>query len=304
MYCLEGKSTYVSPTLNLSDSRERPCADQEPILDNVAFCLLSWKAHATLRHTLTSFAKAGILDLFAERFIFFNELDETDRALAKEFGFVALGSPVNVGIFGGVNRLADEAQARHILLVENDCPLATSRGGFIAMTRSALADMDELGVPVFLMRSRREPGEPFGRRSRYESRFRVIEPLGGRTRNKMPTILRRIYEDWRRPTVRGCAIYAEENPAERHPGVVRRSANGNWVTTSQHLSWSNCCYLVRGDFLRDVVLARVRSHPSTVTLNGHQDIESAMKHERWWRRQRFPMGQSEPGPFTHIQLDR
>ena len=154
------------------------------------------------------------------------------------------------------------------------------------------------------MRSRREPGEPFWRRSRYESRFRVIEPLGGGERNPMPPLWRRLYEDFRRPALRGCAIYAEETPSDRHPDVVHKSANGNWITTSEHLNWSNCCFLSRREFLRDVVLNRVRSHPSATHLNGHQDIEAAMKRDRWWRRQRFPMAQSEPGPFTHIRLDR
>jgi hypothetical protein len=70
------------------------------------------------------------------------------------------------------------------------------------------------------------------------------------------------------------------------------------------LSWSNCSFLVRRDFLRNVVLARVRSVPASTTLNGQQDIEAAMKRRRWWRRQRIPMGQSEPGPFTHVRLDR
>lgn len=277
---------------------------REPLFGEVAFCVLSWRAHATLCHTLTSFAAAGILDLFAERLIFFNEIDETDRAIARSFGFAAMGSPTNIGIFGGVDGLAGAAKAPNILFVENDCPLATSRAGLIAMVRSALADMDAESVPVLLMRSRRNPGEPFWRRSRYESRFRIVQPLGGSRRNGLPPLWRRIYEDLRRPSARGCAIYAEENPAERHPRIVRRSANGNWITSSQHLSWSNCCFLARRDFLRNVVLRRVRTAPAAVTLNGHQDIEAALKAGGWWRRQRLPIGQSEPGPFTHIRLDR
>lgn len=277
---------------------------RDALFGNVALCLLSWKANVTLRHTLASFADVGILDLFAERMIFFNEIDGTDREVAKEYGFEALGSPTNVGIFGGVDRLVAAAHASHILFVENDCPLATSRAGFISMMRSALDDMEKLGVEVFQMRSRREPGEPFWRRARYERRFRVLEPIGGGRRNPAPPLWRRMYEDMRRPALRGCAIYAEEMPTVRHPGIVSQSDNGNWITTSEHLNWSNCCYLARREFLRDVVLERVRTHPSTIDLNGHQDIEAAMKRDRWWRRQKILMGQSEPGPFTHIRLDR
>lgn len=271
---------------------------------DVSLCILSWKARTTLRHTLASFRAGNILDQFQERLLFFNAIDTEDREIAAEFGFEALGSPSNVGIFGAVTGLAERAKSSYMLVVENDCPLDVTGGEFSAMLQRAIDDMKAHGVPVFLMRSRRNPGDPFWRRARYERKFRVMRPLGSTTSRPPSSPLRMLFEDWRYPTMKGCAIYAEEDPTVRHPGAIRKSANGNWLTTSKHLSWSNCCYLVKRDFLRDVVLARVKSHPSPVTLNGHQDIESAMKHARWWRRQEFPMGQSEPGPFTHVRLDR
>ena len=53
-----------------------------------------------------------------------------------------------------------------------------------------------------------------------------------------------------------------------------------------------------------VVLNRVRTHPSRTTLNGTQDIEAALKEGNWWRKLNVPIGQCEPGPFTHERLDR
>lgn len=277
-----------------------------PLFGDVTLAMISWKAHATVQHTLASYEAAGILNLFSDRLVHFNEISAADREIADRFGFVASGTADNVGIFGAVDALARQARTPYILSLENDCPLVTDRSGFIDMMGRALTDMRTRDVPTFLMRSRREPGEPFWRRSRYESKFHVVWPLGSdpAQRRPMPHTLVRAYEDIRRAALRGSAIYAEEDPTLRHPHVIHKSAQGNWLTTSHCLSWSNCCVLVRTDFLRDVVLDRVRRFPAKATLNGHQDIEAALKAKGWWRSQGFAIGQSEPGPFTHQRLDR
>ena len=277
-----------------------------PLFSDVTLAMISWKAHATVRHTLASYQAADILSLFGDRRIHFNEMSEADREIADHYGFAHSGTPGNVGIFGAVDAVAQGVRTPFILSLENDCPLVTDRAGFIDMLGRAMADMRALDVPVFLMRSRREPGEPFWRRSKYESKFQVVWPLGSDAgeRRPIPHTVVRTYEDVRRRALRGSAIYAEEDPTLRHPSVIKKSANGNWLTNSGCLSWSNCCFLARTDFLRDVVLDRVRRFPAPSTLNGHQDIEAALKARGWWRQQGFAMGQSEPGPFTHQRLDR
>jgi hypothetical protein len=280
----------------------------------VTLAMISWRAWRTVENTLASYETADVLGLFGARRVHFNEIAPEDRAIADRYGFAATGTPGNVGIFGAVDAVARATDTTHLLMVENDCPLVTDRHGLVAMLTTTLADMADEGVDVFVMRSRRQPGDPFWRAERYmryfavHDRLAVAPPPPGRIAPPLPTDtaarLRRVYEDRRRPRLRGSAIYAEEDPTVRHPAVVRRSAHGNWITSSRYLHWTNCCYLVRTDFLRDVVLDRVRHHPAPTTLNGHQDIEAALKHGRWWSRQSFTMGQCEPGPFTHVRLDR
>lgn len=283
-------------------------------LHNVTLALISWRAHLTLERTLASFEEADILSCFGSRQIHFNEICDADRAIADRFGFQAHGTPSNLGIFGAVDKLAAEVDTPYVLFVENDCPLATDRDGFLDMMTSALADIAEAGVDVVMMRSRRQPGDPFWRADRYRRHFAVHDallpepPSCSRTAPPLPadpiSRLKRAFEDRRRPSLRGAAIYAEEDPSVRHPSAIRRSPNGNWLTSSRYLQWSNCCFLTRTDFLRNVVLDRVRTHPAPTTLNGHQDIEAALKYGKWWRRQSFVLAQSEPGPFTHRRLDR
>ncbi len=281
-------------------------AGQSNPFPGVTLGMISWRAPETVRHTLESYAQAGILDLFAARRIHFNEISAADQAIAQAHGFEVTGSNDNLGIFGAVDRLAREVTTPYLLSLENDCPLVATRDELGAMLNSALADMAALDIPVFILRSRREPGEAFARRERYERRFRPVWPIGQPQPDPLvrPHLLVRAYEDRRKSALRGCAIYAEEDPALRHPGVIKRSPNGSWVTSSRYLNWTNNAILVRTDFLRDVVLARVHSHPAKTSLNGHQDIEAALKRDHWWARQNILMGQSEPGAFTHKRFDR
>lgn len=284
----------------------RPIEPLRRTLAGVTLGMISWKAPRTVAATLASYERAQILDLFAGKLIHFNEISDADREIAARFGFTVSGSDENLGIFGAVDTLARQATTPYYLAVENDCPLLTDRAGFIAMMTSALADMAALDIPVFSVRSRRQPGDKFVRRSRYEKRFRIVWPIGSQHsgRRTMSGLLQRTYEDARRSSLRGSAIFAEEDPSLRHPSIIKRTPNGNWLTSSPYLSWSNNSVLVRTDFLRDVVLDHVRRFPSKTRLNGQQDIEAALKENQWWRRQNILIGQSEPGPFTHQRLDR
>ncbi len=277
-----------------------------PLFGDLTLTMISWKAQATIRKTLESYEAAGILDLFAAKRIHFNEISPADISIAERFGFEHSGTPSNTGIFGAVDAVSAKVRTPFILSLENDNTLATGRAGLIAMLTSALADMNARDVPVFMMRSRRQPGDPFWRRQRYEQRFNVVWPLGTdpSQRRAMTNPLVRAYEDIRRSSLRGSAIYAEEDPTLRHPRVIEKSAHGNWLTRSNYINWSNCAVMTKTSFLRDVVLDRVRNHPAPTTLNGYQDIEAALKLDGWWRQQGFAIGQSEPGPFTHERLDR
>jgi len=281
-------------------------ASPSPLFPGVTLSMISWKAPATVAHTLASYEQAGILDLFGARLIHFNEISPADRDIGTRYGFDISGSSENLGIFGAVDAVASRVVTPFVLSLENDCPLVTDRAGFVAMMTSALADMAARDIPVFSMRSRYQPGDQFARRERYDRKFRTVWPIGAppSERRPMTGLLQRSYEDTRRSALRGCAIYAEQDPTARHPGIISKTANGNWLTSAPYLAWSNNSVLVRTEFLREVVLDRVRHFPAKTTINGHQDIEAALKEGEWWRRQRFLIGQCEPGPFTHKRLDR
>lgn len=275
-------------------------------IKDTTLSLLSWKQHDVLRPTLSAFASRCVLDLFPSRRVFFNEFDQADRDVAAEFGFEALGSASNVGIFGGAKALAAACTTEFMLFVENDCPPIVDADAFFDGMNRATADMRDHNVPVFSMRSRRQPGEKFNRRERYEKYYRLERPLreidDGSGGQRSPTnMLQRIAEDFRRPSLRGSALFAEEAPHLRHPSCIQRSTNGNFLISSRIHNWSNNCLLVNVGFMLDVIAPRVESHPAPTTINGHQDIEAALKMGNWWKEQDVLMGQADPGPLTHAR---
>lgn len=273
----------------------------------VTLGILSWRAPETLRASLQTYASEDLFSLFARVVIYFQEISQADRALAAEFGLEAHGNQANSGIFGGVEALARIADTDHLLILENDCPLVETRETAARAIGSALEDMAALDLPVFRMRSRRDPGEKFTRLGKYVAHFPVREPLPGAALPANPPAwrawLRRTLRPGKARALRASAIYAEACPDIRQPRAISRSANGNWLTRSGFINWSNQSILVRRDWLESVILERVRTHPSSRPVNGFQDIERAVNGP-WWRGQNIAIGVSEPGLFSHRRLDR
>ncbi|MGI9411673.1 MAG: hypothetical protein ACR2OV_16470, partial [Hyphomicrobiaceae bacterium] len=191
-------------------------------ITNTTLSVLSWKQHDVLRQTLGSFVEQDVLDLFPNRRIFFNEIDAADEILAGEFGFEVIGSETNLGIFGGAKGLAEACRTEFMLFAENDCPSIIGATEFADSMTRVIADMRVHDVPVFSLRSRRRPGEKFDRRERYERFFRIEQPLAPSEPSELAPrsasgAFRRLVENWRRPSLVGCALYAEEQPHLRHP---------------------------------------------------------------------------------------
>ena len=93
----------------------------------IALGVVTYRAPESLRHSLESWRRSGLLDLVDERMVFANDPSAVDVALAKEFGldFYATGEfGGNVMIGGAVTYLVGNATADYLLLLEKDFPFA------------------------------------------------------------------------------------------------------------------------------------------------------------------------------------
>jgi hypothetical protein len=123
---------------------------------------------------------------------------------------------------------------------------------------SAVAELRD-GVTVVRMRSRARPGDGRAGLENYLRAFAVHDPLPGAdgplaTAGPVERALRLALRGPRERLRRAVGVHAEPDPVARHPGVIRRSAHGNFLASSAHASWTNQCYLIRGDFLLGTLL--------------------------------------------------
>jgi hypothetical protein len=272
--------------------------------------VLSWKAPRTIAATLENHAAAGLPGHFARAAVFFQEIAAGDAALAARCGYEALGSAENLGIWGGVKALAEALEAEFLLLLENDHILAEPEADPVPDIADSLARaVAELrdGATVVRMRSRARPGDGRAGLDKYLRAFAVHDPLPGAdgplaTAGPVERALRLTLRGQRETLRQAVGVHAERDPVARHPGVIRRSAHGNFLASSAHAPWTNQCYLIRRDFLLGTLLpmaaaSALAGPPATRT------IETNLPR-RWWREGGFTVAFADPGLFTHRRLDR
>lgn len=86
----------------------------------ITLAMLSWRQPRTLRNTLESYQRNGLLDLVDEKIIFFNECVPQDERIAAQYGFKVLKSKRNIGIALPYKSLVEAATSDYFLFLEND----------------------------------------------------------------------------------------------------------------------------------------------------------------------------------------
>ena len=268
--------------------------------------ILSWRAPLTLAATLQNYAENGLFEHFDQCLLFCQELSEHDRQVAQRFALPIDGSVQNLGILGGVTQLLERLETEYVVLLENDCPLMETGAEAGRQLGAALADLQAGVAQLFRLRHLQQPGEGFCTLGKYLRYHPVRDSwLDSRMTEQSPGL--RWVRRWLRPgkarRLSGIAAYAERHPELYFAEVFHRSQNGNLITSSHYLNWTNQSILVKRRWMLDTLLPWVAAHPSRRTVNGFPDIEKEL-NGRWWRRQAIPIGLTTPGLFTHRRLDR
>ena len=96
----------------------------------LAIAVITWAAPLSLRNSMESWRRGGLLDIVDERMIFINSPTEEDRGIAKEYGFDVYTTPERGGnIMAGpaLAYLMGNATAEHVLFMEKDFVLSSDR---------------------------------------------------------------------------------------------------------------------------------------------------------------------------------
>ncbi len=255
-------------------------------IEGLGIGFLCWKNYQPFGEVLDQYREAGLLDLAAEKMIYFNGLDEAARAFARDQQIPFDGSSENRGILGGFKGLATAMASDYLLLLENDLPLIENADEVQRQLTQAVGALRRGEVQVFRMRHRHYPGQKFTTLDKYR-KYHGDDPLASLRRRLRPGKAKRLI---------GTALYAEQEPEKKFPEIIP-TAEGWWRVSAAHLPWTNQSIVVRRDFFLDVIIAYAEAHPSRRSVNGFPDIEKEWNSPKW-RKSGWTIGVGQ-GLFTH-----
>lgn len=252
--------------------------------------VLSYHAHKTLARTLDSYEKGDLVSCADEACIFFNELTGEDERFCREHpGWRLAGSPVNLGLLGGMDALARTMTGDYLLMLQNDCPLVAAA----ATTRRYLDEAVSLiaagKADIVRCRSRNFPGQGFAD----AKKFALYHGKGWRP------ALRRLFRPAKARRMIGRAPYAIPDADRQFPEFITREQDF-LIVDSSVINFTDQPFLISRQLML-ALLDWAKEHPKKRTLNGFQVMEINL-NTSWWRRRHFKVAVGE-GLFTHARLD-
>lgn len=271
--------------------------------------ILSWKAHETIRKTLASYQQENLFSLFDQSLIYFNDIGEEDRKIAKEAGLLCTGG-VNTGIFGGMEEIAKHLSSMdYILFLQNDCPVIEDNNETRRQLSEAIHLLEEGKIDMMRMRHRWKVGEGFDLH-KYLRYFGVAElhpdfsfEETGIQKKELPETLlkkiRRLLRPRKAKKLLGKCVYLEKEPHLIYPKSIRKE-NNIFIMDSSILPFTEQSFLIGKEFI-STLIDHVKAHPSNRTLNGFQSMEIAL-NGNYWKKGGFKVGVGA-GIFTHNRFD-
>ena len=284
-------------------------------LKDVGIGILSWYGYDTLRSTLDSYAKGNLLDLFEEKVIYFQEIDDEAREIANEYGFTAFGNDSNTGIYGGFKGLAESMSSKYVLLLENDFSLISSLEESYRQLSVGVNLLESGRCIKVCYRTRHDKEINF-----YRSRFnRFFPPIGSNILFRLFSFFYRLLYFHRRDYVIGSSRFFMSRPQDKFNFVNYDSSIDFFFYPSRYQSWSNNPVLIDRQFYLSELLSRVASvdTPPRWLVNGFKSIEHDLNFtyfrffgfsirrrlcRSWWHRQDFRIATPESGIFEHNRI--
>ena len=254
--------------------------------------ILSWRGTASLEHALSTYAKAGLYELFDERAIILPEPDEAVKSVASAHPLDVHEFPQNLGIAGGMQAVAESLSTDYILFLENDCPLIEPIHEAKAQLALSVKALEADDCRMVRLRNRRDPGELFNTLPKYK-RYWDDNFTAKLRRTLRPSKARRLC---------GTAVYANARPHERHPKFIKKYSDDAYIASPKVMPWTNQSILMkRRDFL-DVIIPYVNAQPLTRAINGFHNVEIELNRSKFWTESNFEI-LCPKGLFTHKRLN-
>ena len=207
-------------------------------MEKFSIGILSWHSTDDLITTLTSYHDNGLLYFCDDVTLYFQEINETDKAIAKHYNIKYIGTSENIGIGQAFIKLVEKAKYDKVLLLEHDWNLIEPIEIVKSRIESGLILLDS-GYDCIRYRSRKNPGYPHFSIQKYQGR--ELEYYDPEIKLEYPHLLD--------------SIHWLDDPDKTFPGKIGvQEINGEkyYVSSSRYGNFTNNPCLYRKKFYLDV----------------------------------------------------
>ena len=274
------------------------------VIKNVGLGILSWKCYDNLQYQLESYKNNGFLKLFEEKIIFFQEIDEEARELAKQYGFNAHGNDKNVGIYEGFKTLSQCMKSEIVLIMENDQTIVVDANESKRQVEIAKKYLEnkQAHVVQFLNRVHDEKYIQWVKNKLYwhfppDNASAFVRFVGWANQTfRKKTLLRKA----------GRVAEAIDNPHEYYKEIKHDNKTGFFIMPCgcKHLMPRNL--MIKNEFFQNVIVKYLDTldatkMPQKHLVNGFIDLERGLRYKRWWWHQPYTLAVSK-GMFDHERI--
>ena len=203
-------------------------------MNEITIGYLSWKRHNILKQTLKSHQENGLFDIIKpqNRIIFFQEISQRDKNIAKKYELNILGNKENIGILNAFIELVKNCKTKYFIFCENDFLLLKNDYEISKTLNDVCKILENNPYAQIKLSNYKNPG------------FLYIK--GG--------------TEWLKQDQSDFGFKVESlswipNPKEFYPNVNILNYNYEWFQfKSQDQKWSNHIYACNTNYLKEIIV--------------------------------------------------
>ena len=237
-------------------------------MENFSIGILTWKSYNTLRNTLESYRKNGLLQLTDDIMLFAQEGTIEDAEIAEEYGInCVILKNKNIGIGPAFNQMFEAAKYNKVMILENDWVLVEDKATTERVIGETIKALDGI-VDFARLRHVKNPGDPLYTRQFAGDEMRSPEHL-----------LDSIH-------------WLGDDLKYKFPDIVGE-VDGFLFTDSEYGNHTNNPFMCTKEFYS--------AHIKPYTGEG---LELEGKIREYWQKAHHVVAHSKTGLFTHSRVDR
>jgi len=231
---------------------------------SLGICILTWNKPKTLKNTLKSYEKFGLLDIVTEKIILCQENNQDEINIAKSFGFTIYHTEKNIGIGKGIFLLTKKLTSKYMIFLENDWELLNDK-----FTSEILTPINYIShgiIHAYKLRHRYNYGEPL-----WSMNW---------CKNKELTDTRYLLD----------SVHWIQEPEKRFPKYIKYK--NIYIASSKYANYTNNPVLYDREWFLKNITTEIKD---SIGRNNEKNIQA------WWEHQEYKIGQGE-GLFRHTDL--